>query len=98
MLYNCYQKFRDIFEDVGQAIPNEYYAFIHESIKNVFDAVAAKQAVGWPEVEFALYLLFMLGEKGQLQYFEKEQDVIVGLSPLGELVHKLVVNGIILVC
>jgi len=46
--------------------------------------------IDWRELELALHVLYLFGERGSITFVVKQGNEIVGLTPLGEMILKMI--------
>ncbi|CAG8500890.1 6782_t:CDS:10 [Ambispora leptoticha] len=74
-----------------------FTTYIHSAVINTLDNYQIRgNEIGWREFELALHLLYLYGEayQGQPNFLVKQNNKVVGLSPLGEMVQKMIESNI----
>ncbi|KAG9296389.1 hypothetical protein G9A89_014981 [Geosiphon pyriformis] len=74
-----------------------FTTYVHSAVISTLNNYQIRgNEIGWREFELALHLLYLYGEaqQGQLIYFHKQNNEIVGITPLGEMVLKMVESNI----
>ncbi|CAG8540097.1 13108_t:CDS:10 [Ambispora gerdemannii] len=86
------------FLEMRKAVDEPLFTtYIHSAVINTLDNYQIRgNEVGWREFELALHLLYLYGEsyQGQPSFLVKQNNKVVGLSPLGEMVQKMIESNI----
>ena len=72
-----------------------FTTYIHSAVINTLENYKKRgieMEIGWRELELALHVLYLYGEayQGQQTFVIKQNNEVVGMTPLGEMVLKMV--------